>query len=91
MSEINTIQILETTKIKENTKTNKLPEYILNSSRRYRERNKDTIIQKHKSQKLEKDKLAITTIPNNELTKPQLLLKVELLEAKLKEHNINIL
>jgi hypothetical protein len=75
----------------ENNKSNKLPEYILNASRRYREKNKDTIIQKHKSQKLEKDKLAIKTIPNNELSKPQLLLKVELLEAKLKEHKINLL
>jgi len=75
----------------ENNKSNKLPEYILNASRRYREKNKDTIIQKHKSQKLEKDKLAIKTIPNNELSKPQLLLKVELLEAKLKEHKINLI
>ena len=86
MSEINNIQ--ETT---ENNKSNKLPEYILNASRRYREKNKDIIVQKHKSQKLEKDKLAIKTIPNNELSKPQLLLKVELLEEKLKEHKINIL
>ena len=77
--------------LNETNKSNKLPEYILNASRRYREKNKDTIIQKHKSQKLEKDKLAIKTIPNNELSKPQLLLKVELLEAKLKEHKINIL
>ena len=83
--------ITNVVELNETNKSNKLPEYILNASRRYREKNKDTIIQKHKSQKLEKDKLAITTIPNNELTKPQLLLKVELLEAKLKEHNINIL
>lgn len=86
MSEINNTQ--ETT---ENNKSNKLPDYILNASRRYREKNKDIIIQKNKSQKLEKDKLAIKTISNNELSKPQLLLKVELLEAKLKEHNIDIL
>ena len=86
MSEINNSQ--ETT---ENNKSNKLPDYILNASRRYREKNKDIIIQKNKSQKLEKDKLAIKTISNNELSKPQLLLKVELLEAKLKEHNIDIL
>ena len=86
MSEINNTQ--ETT---ENNKSNKLPDYILNASRRYSEKNKDIIIQKNKSQKLEKDKLAIKTISNNELSKPQLLLKVELLEAKLKEHNIDIL
>jgi len=86
MSEINNTQ-----EITENNKSNKLPDYILNASRRYREKNKDIIIQKHKSQKLEKDKLAIKTISNNELSKPQLLLKVELLEAKLKEHNINFL
>ena len=91
MSETNNSQSLETTETTENNKSNKLPEYILNASRRYREKNKDTIIQKHKSQKIEKDKLAIKTIPNNELSKPQLLLKVELLEAKLKEHKINIL
>ena len=91
MSETNNSQILETTETTENNKSNKLPEYILNASRRYREKNKDTINQKHKSQKLEKDKLAIKTIPNHELSKPQLLLKVELLEGKLKEHKINIL
>ena len=83
--------ITNVVELNETNKSNKLPEYILNASRRYREKNKDTIIQKHKSQKLEKDKLAIKTIPNNELSKPQLLLKVELLEAKLKEHKINIL
>ena len=83
--------ITNVVELNETNKSNKLPEYILNASRRYREKNKDTIIQKHKSQKLEKDKLAIKTIPNNELSKPQLLLKVELLEAKLKEHKIFIL
>ena len=83
--------ITNVVELNETNKSNKLPEYILNASRRYREKNKDTIIQKHKSQKLEKDKLAIKTIPNNELSKPQLLLKVELLEAKHKEHKINIL
>jgi hypothetical protein len=75
----------------ETNKSNKLPDYILNASRRYREKNKDIINQKNKSQKLEKDKLAIKTIPNHELSKPQLLLKLELLEEKLKESNINII
>ena len=80
-------QITENT---EKNKTSKLPDYILKASRNYREKNKDIIIQKQKFQKLEKDKIAIKSIPNNELSKPQLLLKLNLIEAKIKELNINI-
>jgi hypothetical protein len=71
-------------------KSKKLPSYVLNAAKRYREKHKEEITQKFKANKLEKDKIAIETLPNNELTKPQLLLKVEYLEKKLKDAGINI-
>ena len=68
----------------ETVKINSTPKYYIDAIKRYQEKNKEKIKQYQKQYRFEKAcKVDLNSIPNEKLTKTQLLIKINNLEKEI--------
>ena len=70
-------------------KVNKTPIYYLNAIKKCQEKNKDKIKEYQAKYRAEKSQKKIDTMPNNKLTKAELLIKIQKLEDELNKLKYN--
>jgi hypothetical protein len=83
-NDVNTIIIIPPQQTTEPSRQLKTKSYVLNASKRYRDKNPEKMKEYREKYKKEKADLLINSLPNDNLTKFQLITKITRLEENIK-------